>query len=145
MSTRIRGQEVSGQLIVDGQLLLGSFAKLESFKWNPRADLTDSDFVGETESEPDVQHHGYDLSFTIHKLDAQAVAVYQNIVAALNAGNLLPQVNFVVITTYRDPSVPPTTMVFQNLRIKLDSEDVGGRKEYVKNSFSAKARTMRVL
>lgn len=145
MSTRIRGQELSGYFVVDGKLLLGSFAKLESFKFSPTADLATADFLGETESEPDVQHHGYELSWTIHELDNQAVAVYLNLVSKLNTGDLLPQVNFVVVKTYRDPAVAPTTLVFQNMRFKLDSQDAGSRKDYVKNSFSAKCRTMKVL
>ncbi len=143
--SRIRGQEVSGQLVVDGKLLLGSFAKMESFKWSPRADLSDSDFVGETESEPDLQHHGFDFSFTIHQMDAQAAQIYLKLVTALDAGVPLPAISFVVIKTYRDPAVPIQTLVFQNVTVKLDSEDIGGRKDYVKNSFSGKCKVMRSI
>jgi len=145
MSTRIRGQEVTGQLVVDGKLLLGSFAKMESFSWKPNADLNASDFVGETTSEPDLQHHGYDFDFTIHELDNQAAQIYLKLVAALEAGAVLPAINFVVIKSYRDPSVPLTTLVFQDVKLKLNSQDIGGRKDYVKNAFSGKCRTMREL
>lgn len=143
--SRIRGQEETAQLVVGGKLLQGSFAKLESFNWKPRADLPDSDFVGETESEPDFQHHGYDFSFTIHQEDSQAADVYLQIVAAHEAGVVLPDVNFVVIKTFRDPSIPTVTLTFPACKIKLDDETTGGRKDYVKNSFSGKSAKMRKL
>lgn len=141
---RIRGQEVFVQLIVDGDLKQGSFTKVENFKLTPRADLSDSSFLGETEDEPDVQHHGYDFSFTIHEADNQAVTVWNGIVASLTAGILLPVVNVVVIKKYRDPGVGAVVQTLQNCKIKLDSQDFGGRKEYVKNSFSGKARQLKV-
>ncbi len=145
MSQRIRGQETTAQLVVDGKLLLGSFSKVENFSIKPRADLTDSDFLGETESEPDIMHHGYDFSFTIHEMDNQAAQVYLALVAALDAGAVLPNINLVVIKNYRDPAIPLTTLVLQDVKIKLDSQDMGDRKSYVKSSLSGKCKVMREL
>lgn len=143
MSLRIRGQEVFVQAVVDGVLLQGSFTKVNDFKLTPKADLTESDFLGETETEPDVMHHGYDFSFTIHEMDNTAFQVWNQIVSSLTAGTTLPTVNLVVIKRYRDPGVKPVTMTLQNARIKLDSQDYGGRKDYVKTSWSGKCRTMK--
>jgi hypothetical protein len=146
MSDRIRGQETSLQVIVDGALQQGSFSKVESFKWSPRQDLTDSDFLGETESEPDLIHHGHDFSFTIHERDNSAVAnVLMQVIQANVAGTALPVVNLVFIKRYRDPSIPVVTIIFQNCVIKFDSQDEANRKDYVKTAFSGKCRTVQVI
>jgi hypothetical protein len=143
MADRIRGQETSLQVVFNNVLQAGSFAKVENFKWNPRQDLLDADFIGETESEPDLMHHGYDMSFVIHEKDNGAVdAVLVPLVNALAAGLPLPTVNLVFIKKYRDPSIPVKTLVFQNVKLKLDSQESGGRKDYIKSTFSAKCRKM---
>lgn len=141
---RIRGQETTLQVAINGQTQEGSFSKVENFKWNPRQDLTDSDFVGETESEPDIMHHGYDMSFVIHEKENGAVdSVLLPIVTALTAGLPLPPVTLTFTKRYRDPSIPTVTLVFQNVKLKMDSQEAGSRKDYVKSSFSAKCRKMR--
>ena len=141
---RIRGQETTLQVAINGQTQDGSFAKVENFKWNPRQDLTDSDFVGETESEPDIMHHGFDMSFLIHEKENGAVDnVLQPIVDALTAGLPLPSVTLTFIKRYRDPSVPTKTLVFQNVKLKMDSQEASSRKDYVKTAFSAKCRKMK--
>lgn len=130
-------------VIIDGVQQQGSFSKVENFKWNPRQDLTDSDFVGETESEPDVMHHGFDVSFSIHEMDNSAVeAALMTFVDALTAGLPLPKVNLVFIKKYRDPAIPVKTLIFQNVKLKLDSQEASSRKDYVKSSFSGKCRKM---
>lgn len=141
MSVRIRGQETFVQLAVNGALLSGSFTKVENFKLTPRADLTDSSFLGETEDEPDVMHHGYDFSFAVHEMDNQAFAVWNQIVNSLNAGTTLPTINMVVIKRYRDPSIAAVTVTLQNCALKMDSHEFGTRKDYVKTMFSGKCRT----
>jgi hypothetical protein len=144
MSDRIRGQETTLQVVVDGQLQAGSFAKVEDFEWNPKQDLTDSDFIGETESEPDFMHHGFEMKFTIHEKDNSAVEnVLQGLIDANVAGLPMPKVNLVFIKRYRDPSIPTKTLVFQTVRIKFDSQKAGGRKDYLKTSFSGKCKKMR--
>lgn len=140
---RIRGQETTLQVAVGNVIQDGSFAKVENFKWNPRQDLSDSDFIGETESEPDLMHHGYDMSFMIHEKDNNAVDnVLQGVVDALTAGLPMPPVTLTFTKRYRDPSVPTKTLVFQNVKLKLDSQEASSRKDYVKTSFSGKCRKM---
>ena len=78
-SNRIRGQEATLRIMVDGALQGGSFIKVENFKITPKADLPDSDFLGEKESEPDVQVHGYNFSFTCHEEDSVLTDLYLEI------------------------------------------------------------------
>jgi hypothetical protein len=145
MANRSRGQETTLQVVVNNTAQGGSFSKCESFKWNPRQDMTDSDFIGEAESEPDLQHHGYDGSFTVHEMDNGAVDnVLMPIVAAHTAGTPLPTINLVFIKRYRDPSIPAKTLVFQKVTLKLDGQEAS-RKDYIKSSFSFKCRKMQVI
>jgi len=145
MADRIRGQETTLQVVVNNQAQVGSFSKCESFKWNPRQDLNDSDFIGEAESEPDLQHHGYDGSFVIHERDNGAVDnVLLPIVNAHTAGTPLPKINLVFIKRFRDPSLPPKTLVFQQVTLKMDGQEAS-RKDYVKSTFSFKCRKMQVI
>lgn len=141
MSLRIRGQETFVQLVVDGELLAGSFAKVENWKATPRADLTDTGFLGETEDEPDIMFHGWDFSFSIHEQDSAAHDLWDSIVADLAAGVTLPRVDVVVIKKYRDPGVKPLIYTYQKCVIKMDSNDHGSRKDFVKSPFSGKCKT----
>jgi hypothetical protein len=74
-----------------------------------------------------------------------AFEVWQQVVNALVSGALLPVVNVVVIKRYRDPGVKPVTMTLQNAKIKMDSQDFGSRKDYVKTSFSGRCRRMKTI
>jgi hypothetical protein len=142
MPERIRGQETTVNIVQSGEILSGSFAQVLSFRWNPRADLTDTSFLGEDTDEPDIQHHGYDFSFSIQQRDNTAVASYMRVVTT--QANNLPNERITIVFTkrYRDPSVPAVTLSFTPALIKLDSEEFGGRKEYITNAFSGKSRYM---
>ena len=140
MSTRIRGQEVTVGLIVDGAQQLGSFTKVEQFKLTPRTDLSDADFLGEKESEPDIQHHGFDFSFMTHEQDSKMFDLLFDIVNRERLGAPHPVVDVIVIHKYRDPGLPSKNIVLQQCVVKLDDHDIGGRKEFVKDSFSGKCR-----
>jgi len=143
MSLRTRGQETFAQIVVDGDLLAGSFAKVENFKITPRADLVDTGFLGESEDDPDVMMHGYDFSFSMHEQDNRAFEVWDKTVSALAAGTTLPRIDVVVIKRYRDPSIKAVTLTLQKCVMKMDSQDLGSRKDYIKTSFSGKCRTKR--
>lgn len=142
MSQRIRGQEATIQVIVDGDLKGGSFAKVTDFSLTPRTDIMETSFIGELEDDLDIQHHGYDFEFTIHEQDSKARAVLLDIVAREAARTAHPAVNIVVTFAYRSSSEPSSTVVLQNCFMKLDSISIGGRKEYVTNRFSGKCKTM---
>lgn len=146
MADRIRGLETTVQVVVNGVLQAGSFAKCETFKWEPMQDLPETDFLGEAESDPDFRHDGYRFNFTINEKDNFAVDnVLVPLVSAHTSGLPLPDVTLVFIKKYRDPSIPVKTLVFQKVKLKMDSQDVSGRKDYVKTSFSGRCRKMKVV
>lgn len=141
MSLRTRGAETFVQLVFDGQLLAGSFSQVENFKVTPRADLTDTGFLGETEDEPDIMFHGYDFSFSIQEQDNAAFDIWDQVVANLAAGIALPVIDVMVVKRYRDPGVKAVTHTYQRCVLKLDSQDHGSRKDYLKSMFSGKCKT----
>ena len=73
MSERLRGQEITLQFFADGVRLGGSFLKVTEFTATPRTDLNEEDYLGESATDIDTQHHGWDFSFSIHNLDAAAL------------------------------------------------------------------------
>jgi hypothetical protein len=144
-NARIKGLNVTVGLVFDGVQQAGSFSKVENFDLTPNAELRDSDFLGESESEPDYMHHGYDFKFSIHETDKSVMEVYDTMVAASAAGTTLPRVDVVVITNFVDASVTAATEVLQEAVIKVDSRSVGGRKDYVKYSISGKCKSKKLL
>lgn len=145
MSLRIRGQEVTVRISVDGDTKGGTFAKVENFKLTERAETPESDFLGETESETDFIHHGWDFSFNVHEMDSKVFDLVQSLISKHVAGLPLPTVHVVAVYKYRDPALPSRAVVLENCKIKLDDHDVSGRKDYVKNSFSGKCKKVSAL
>jgi hypothetical protein len=143
MSLRSRGQESSVFLVVDGALQQGSFTKVTDWSITPRADLTDSPFLGESTDDPDLMHHGFDFKFSCHAMDNLAFSLWDQIVSAQVAGVPMPKISVVFVTKYRDPGVNPVSITMQDCRLKMDSHDVASRKDYIKTSFSGKCRTKR--
>lgn len=140
-SKRIRGQEATVQIVVDGDVKGGSFSKVTNFNLAPRQDVTETDFLGELESDLDFQHHGYDFDFEIHEMDNKVRRLLLDLVAREKARQPQPTINVVVTFAYQ-AGTPASTMVIQSAKIKLDSLSIGGRKEFVSNKISGKAKTV---
>lgn len=142
MSQRIRGQEASLQVIIDGELQVGSFTKVTNFNLTPRTDLVETPFLGEVEDDLDIQHHGYDFDFEIHYQDSKAFALLQKIVAREQDSLAHPNVNLVVTLTYRSLLEPSLTFVLEKAFVKMDNLSFGGRKEYVNSKFTGKCKSL---
>lgn len=142
MSQRIRGQEATIQVIVDGDLQAGSFTKVVNFNLTPRTDLQDSAFLGETEDDIDINHHGFDFDFEIHHQDSKAFRLLQTIVGREQDHLAHPNVNVVVVIAYRSLTEPALSFVLEKAFLKMDTYQFGGRKEYVQSKFSGKCKTL---
>ncbi len=132
---RVRGQHQTMSIVIDDVVQLGSFAKLEDFTPSPKADLTESDFIGESETDFDFQHHGWGGNFTIHESEKSPLTFYNRLVEASAAGTTLPKIDIVVVTTYVDRAAGVVTEIFQKCVLKLSGRANSGRKEFIKNSF----------
>lgn len=145
MSQRIRGQEATIQVIVDGNLQAGSFTKVMNFNLTPRTDLVDTPFLGEVEDDLDIQHHGYDFDFEIQHQDSKAYTLLQQIVQNEQQHLAHPNVNVVVTIAYRSLTEPALTFVLEQCFIKLDNYTFGGRKEYVNSKFTGKCKVVNTI
>jgi hypothetical protein len=142
MSQRIRGQEATVQIIVDGDVKKGTFTKVQSFNLTPRTDIVETPFLGEVEDDLDIQHHGYDFDFEAHQLDSKAYDYLQTVVSREQDRLPHPNVNVVVTMAFRSVSEPSRTFVLESCFMKMDSLGFGGRKDYVVAKFSGKCKVV---
>jgi hypothetical protein len=144
MAQRIRGQEATVQVVVNGDLKGGSFARVTDFNLTPRTEVVEADFLGQVETDIELQHNGFDFDFSIQEEDKLARDYLFQIVASEKNRTRPPVVNVVVTFAYRDGNASQT-IVLQSCTMKLDSLSVGGRKDYVVNKFSGKCKVVTPL
>ena len=154
MSARIRGQEATIRITVADEFaaafgifgqLEGSFFKVRDFTLTPRTDLVEESYLGEKFDDLDVIHHGYDFSFTVDELNEQ-VLNFLSLITFKEADNLPPPIIGVSVGyIYREIGVPPQTEQLIDCVLKLAERTIGGRKEYIQNSFEGKAKVRAVL
>jgi hypothetical protein len=145
MSQRIRGKEATVQIVVDGDLKGGTFAKVTEFTLTPRTEIVETPFLGEVEDDLDIIHKGFDFSFQTHAQDSKAIKQMLAIVARERARTAHPAINVVVTFEYRSSTEPAETIVLESCFMKMDSTALGGADEYVTHSWSGKCKTVSEL
>jgi len=140
MAKRIRGQEVTIRIAVDGETLTGSFLKCTEFSSTVRSDIVETDFLGELETDLDFQHHGFDFSFSVQEEDSQALDYLNKIIELEQQARQHPDITVTVIHQYRDPSERTKVEVFHDCYLKVNESGFSGRKEFVTHSFEGKAK-----
>ena len=144
-NTAIRGSEVSVRIAVAGQLQRGTFLRCKSATATPRTDLVEDDYLGEAQSELDMQHHGWDLSITFDEDDDAGIRYTQQYVAADEAHQRPPEVTVTILPTSRDGVTRPGAEVYPGVMLKQSTRGFGGRKERVANEFEGKSKTREVI
>lgn len=139
MSERIRGQEVLIRLSIDGVLQSGGWIKVTDFTLTPRTDLNETDFIGEDESDVDLQHHGFDFSGTMHELAGEIRQYLSQMVANHEAHVAPPNVTMMVQWGFRGAGAQHVVETYRKAVLKLDESSVS-RKEFVQTKFSGKCR-----
>lgn len=145
MSARQRGQESIIRFSVDGQVAKGSFAKITDFSAKPRTDIVEDDFLGETESDLDIQHHGWDFSFSVQNIDSATLEYLHDIISREQGRIRHPQITMTVMHLYREAGAEDKVQVFHQCFLKVDEHGFGGRKERTKTTFSGKCKTADLL
>lgn len=140
MSLRARGQEVTIRIAVDGQVQEGSFFKVTDFTVTPRTDLKEESFLGELEDDLDIQHHGFDMGFSIQVQDGKALEFLSTIIDREQAQSAHPDITFTVIYSFRERGAGNKVEVYHDVFMKVDEQGFSGRKEYLNTKFSAKAK-----
>lgn len=145
MSARIRGQEITVRVAVDGQVQEGSFFKVTEFSTTMRADITEEPFLGELEDDLDFQHHGFDFSFSVQNEDAKTLEFLSEIIDREQEALAHPDITITVIYNYRNSDVQDRVEVYHDVFLKVNEQSFGGRKEYVTTSFEGKAKRRSLL
>jgi hypothetical protein len=140
MSARIRGEEVTIRMSVDGALQEGSFFKAKNFTITPRIDLKEEDYLGELESDLDIQFHGYDGSFEIDVQDEKPLELLSTIVDRELQHLSHPAIVFTVIYNFRQPGARDKAVVLHGVFLKPSEQGFGGRKEYATEKFEFKCK-----
>jgi hypothetical protein len=145
MSSRIRGQEATIRVAVDGQIQAGSFFNVKDFSQTPRSDITEMDYLGQDETDLDFQHHGFDLSFSVDNEDSLTLEFLETIVTRERAHQRHPDITVMVIYAFRERGVRNKVDVFHDVFLKVGEVGAGGRKEYISTKFEGKAKRKSLL
>lgn len=140
MSIRIRGQEATIRLQVEGRPQTGSFLKTLDFELTPRQDLQETDFNGEAETDIDLMHHGYDFKFTAHVVDDSTIAYLRDVADRHATGQAPPRVTLVVILAYREPGARPRSIVLPASVMKVGALGSPDRKQFITHAFEGKCK-----
>ncbi len=140
MSLKMRGQEVTLRIAVDGVIQAGSMVKVVDFTATPRIDLKEDDYIGEQETDLDIQANGWDLGFSVDTIDAAALDLIDDIVLRERAHARHPDITITTTYTFREPNVRGRAYVYHGVFLKPDEEGASGRKEKHKVKFTAKAK-----
>lgn len=145
MSRRIRGQEQTLQVIVEGQDQVGTFLNVRNWDVTPRIDNVETDFIGQDESDLDQQYHGVDFSFTVQEEDSKARQFFDDLMARQRNRERPAKVIIIAHNEYRDSSEPGNNLVITNAIMKPDKFGTGSRKDYSEIPFSGKGKTTSVV
>ncbi len=140
MSLRIRGKETIVRFAIDGVAKTdGSWVKLKDFRITPRTELVETDYLGESETDLDSIHNGFDFSFNMDHEDAAALEFLRDLCDRSAAGQRPQQVTMTVIYNYRQRATVKA-QTFQDVFLKVDDVNLGGRTEVVSTAFSGKCK-----
>lgn len=145
MSLRIRGQEVTIRVAVDGEVQDGSFIKITDFTVTPRTDLNEESFLGELEDDLDIQHHGFDFGWTVQKEDEKALEFLSTVIDREQNQQVHPDITITVIYAFRKPGASNRAEVYHEVFLKVNEGGFGGRKEYVTTGFEGKCKKRSLL
>ncbi len=145
--TRIRGQEATIRISTVDHLgvnlpLEGSFFKVRDFTWNVDDEIKKDGFLGEIADDLDHQVHGFDGSFSIDKADGAATAYTRRLVAASLASVAPPIATIMVISKFRDVGIPRDKVIFAEGILRMATEAIASRKDFVNNAFEWSAKIL---
>ncbi len=142
MSQRTRGSESTAQVIIDGDLKNGSWAKVLDWSFSPRQDVTETGFVGNLEDDLDFMHNGYDFEMSLQEIDRKLRDVLLDLVAREEARAAYPDVQIVLTLRHRAGNDGTETLVFENVKFKFDSIGSGSKKDYITTKISGKFKKL---
>jgi hypothetical protein len=135
MSQRTRGSETTAQIIIDGDVKNGSWAKVLEWSITPKQEVSETGFQGEIEDDYDFTHHGYGFDMSFQELDGKLRDVLLLFVAREQARAAYPDIQIVLTVKHR-AGTPTETLVWQNVKFKFDSIQSAAKKDFVNTKIS---------
>lgn len=144
MSLRVRGQEATIKFTIDGAPKAGTWLKVKNFTVKPQTEFLEENYLGESETDYDIIHNGFELSWEVDDQDDETIQ-YVKVLAERERDGLSPQrVTITVIYSYRERTKVVADNYYDVLVI-VDEHKHGGRKEYIGTSFSARCKKKNVI
>jgi hypothetical protein len=134
MSQRTRGSETTVQIIIDGDLKSGSWAKVLDWTISPKQEVSETGFQGELEDDYDFSHHGFGFDMSLQELDQKLRDVLLDLVAREEARSAYPDVQ--IVMTFKHRANSSETLVLENVKFKFDSMGSGAKKDFVQTKIS---------
>lgn len=142
MSQRNRGSEITAQVIIDGDLLKGSWAKVMEWNISPRQEISETGFMGEIEDDLDFSHHGYDFDMSFQEIDGSLRDVLIQFVALEQSRGRYPDVQIVLTFKHRAGQDGSETIVLENVKFKFDSISGASKKDFINTKISGKFKVL---
>jgi hypothetical protein len=142
MSQRNRGSEITAQVIVDGDLKGGSWAKVLEWTITPRQNVEETGFNGELEDDLDFSHHGYDMDMSFQEIDGQLRDVLFLLVAREKARGLYPDIQIMLTFKHRAGQDASETLVMTGVKFKFDSISGASKKDFINTKISGKFKDL---
>lgn len=142
MSQRTRGSETTAQVVIDGDVKNGSWAKVLEWTISPKQEVSETGFQGELEDDYDFQHHGYGFDMSFQELDQKLRDVLLDFVAREQARAAYPAIQIVLTIKHRAGNAPTETLVFENVVFKFDSIQSAAKKDFLNTKISGNFRIL---
>ncbi len=142
MSQRNRGSEVTAQVIVDGDLKGGSWAKVLEWNITPRQEISETGFQGELEDDLDFSHHGYDMDMSFQEIDGNLRDVLIDFVAREKARAAYPDIQILLTIKHRAGQDGSETLVLSGVKFKFDSISGASKKDFINTKISGKFKDL---
>lgn len=142
MSQRNRGSEITAQVIIDGDLKGGSWAKVMEWNISPRQEVSETGFQGELEDDLDFSHHGFDFDMSFQEIDGKLRDVLLDFVAREKARAAYPNVQILLTFKHRAGQDGSETLVLENVKFKFDSISGASKKDFINTKISGKFKDL---
>ena len=140
---RTRGSEVTAQVIVGGNLLGGSWAKVLEWSITPRQSVTETGFQdGELEDELDFAHMGYDFDMQFQEIGPDLRDLLFTFVGQETNRAAYPEVQISLTIKARGGQAPVETLIFENVVFKFDSIKGSSKKDFIATTISGKFKIL---
>jgi len=141
----LRGQEITVGFIVEGIPQVGSFTRVIDFNARPDTEIKKIDHLGEPETDFDIQHHGWELSMTVHVEDSAILDYTEELILREQEHTSPQSVSLQVTYSFRDDATPNKQVTYYGVVLKQEDDGFRGRKEHLEVKLVGNAKRRHVI